>query len=122
MNGVYLMSGHERSERARSFNNQDRDSKISTLKGRIQYDSEITKRPTVNQAYFQTMETLMSERVRIRARRNSEAQKQVPLTQRTISELKIGELEGQNIKSKMANTTKEWYPSLKKHSREFSFK
>jgi len=32
MNGVYIMSGHERSERARSFNNQDRDSKIKTLK------------------------------------------------------------------------------------------
>jgi hypothetical protein len=60
MNGVYMMSGHERSERARSFNNTDRDSKIRNLKERIQYDSEIIKKPVVNQTYFQTMETLMS--------------------------------------------------------------
>lgn len=85
MNGVYLMSGHERSERARSFNNQDRDSKIKNLKERIQYDSEIIKKPAVNQSYFQTMESLMSERVRIRTRRNSEAKRHIPLTQRTIS-------------------------------------
>lgn len=92
MNGAYIMSGHERSERARSFNNQDRDSKIKNLKERIQYESEIIKKPVVNQSYFQTMETLMSERVRIRSRRNSEAQRRIPLTQRAISELKVGEL------------------------------
>jgi len=34
----------------------------------------------------------MSEKVRIRSRRNSEAQRQIPLTQRTISDMKIGEL------------------------------
>ena len=33
----------------------------------------------------------MSERVRIRTRRNKEVQGKVPLTQRTLSELKVGE-------------------------------
>jgi PHD/YefM family antitoxin component YafN of YafNO toxin-antitoxin module len=35
MKTVYLMNGHERSERSRSFNNRDRDGKIKNLKERI---------------------------------------------------------------------------------------
>ena len=39
MKETYLMAGHERSERSRSINNRDRDSKIKTLKERIDYES-----------------------------------------------------------------------------------
>jgi hypothetical protein len=46
----------------------------------------------VNQSYYNTLQELMSERVRIRTRRNKEAQSQLPLTQRTLSEIKVGEL------------------------------
>jgi hypothetical protein len=55
----------------------------------------------------------MSERVRIRTRRNSEAEKHIPISQRTISVLQIGELEDQNIREKMSKTAQEWHPTLK---------
>jgi len=59
----------------------------------------------------------MSERVRIRSKRNSEAEKQIPMSQRTISDLRITELEDENIRAKVSKTAQEWYPTLKSESK-----
>jgi hypothetical protein len=127
MNTVCLLSGHERSYKARSLCNRDRQEKIKSFREKPQFENTAVQKPIVNQSYYNTLSDLMSERVRIRTRRNKEAEKQVPLTQRTISEIRVGEIENQNIRTKMSQTTQEWYPALKgdrerKITRDLSFR
>jgi hypothetical protein len=56
----------------------------------------------------------MSERVRIRSRRNQEASKQAPLSQRKLSDTSASLFEVESVRSKMIQTTKEWYKGLRK--------
>lgn len=56
----------------------------------------------------------MSEKVRIRSRRNQQAIRQIPVSQKKISNISVSDLEINDIKMKMNQTTKSWYKSLKK--------
>ena len=72
MSKVYMMAGDERSPQARVINNRDRSKKISSLKKHNFYDSDLTYKPKSNhtQNAYHTLESIMSEKVRIRGRRN----------------------------------------------------
>jgi hypothetical protein len=66
----------------------------------------------------------MSEKLRIRARRNKEAERRTPLRQRAISELKpAGSYERDNVISTMSKTTQEWHcASKERRGRELSMR
>lgn len=66
----------------------------------------------------------MAEKVRIRNRRNKEAQKRAPLTQRTLSESKYTTDERKDVESKMAATVQAWHTggSKSNYRRELSLR
>ena len=66
----------------------------------------------------------MSEKVRIRSRRNQEAKRQIPLSQRKLEDTEASLLDIETIKSKMIQTTTDWHKGGKKSkvSREMSLR
>jgi hypothetical protein len=55
MKTAYVMSGGERSGRAREVNNRDRSLRISNLKERMDYDSNIIVKPKIHESYYRTL-------------------------------------------------------------------
>lgn len=82
-----MMEGDERSPQSRMINNSDRSKKINSLKKHNFYDSDLTYKPKTNQTQnaYHTLESIMSEKVRIRSRRNQEAGRKGSTTQRNIA-------------------------------------
>ena len=110
MKTVYVMTGHERSKKARSLCNEARNTKIKSFKEKPKFNN--SKALTVAKGSLSfgcTLQDLMSERVRVRSRRNAEAERQTPITQRTISEIRGG-VEEEIVWDRMSKTTKEWWP------------
>jgi hypothetical protein len=70
MNTVYVMNGDERTIGSRQLNNNDRTQRIQSQKKSIEYESHLIYKPKINPQYHRTLEEIMSEKVRIRSRRN----------------------------------------------------
>ena len=111
MKTAYIMSGFERSQQSRELNNNDRSHKIQSLKKPKDYDSKLTYKPNSNMGQtYHTIEDIMSQKARIRSRRNQEAKRQLPFSQRKLSEADTSVVEMESLKSKMAQTTRQLLP------------
>jgi hypothetical protein len=75
---------------------------------KINFENKNALKATVNQKYHETISDLMSEKVRIRQRRNNLAERQAPLTARKIYTPQIGQLDAEIVMQKMTKTTNEW--------------
>lgn len=71
--------------------------------------------PKTNQSYHQTLEDIMSQKVRIRNRRNLEAESRVPKTQRALSEHQKNQFDQESVQSQMAKTTKDFYKTMQRN-------
>ena len=65
----------------------------------------------------------MIEKARIRGRRNKEAERQKPMSQRKIESVEIGVMDKEAIRTKMSQTTTDWLGKTRKGFRtdEMSF-
>jgi hypothetical protein len=69
MSTVVPIMGFERNPAARQLSNRDRDQRIKSLKARPVYE-HTAKQPKINQEYFNTISSLMSQKLKIRKERN----------------------------------------------------
>jgi hypothetical protein len=79
-------------EEARNLSNRDRKNKINSLKPRIKYENSVGKKPKVDQEYLNTISVLMSEKLRIRKKRQELIKDQIPATPRPIVEAQLNPL------------------------------
>jgi hypothetical protein len=64
---------------------------------KINFENKTALKPFVDKQYRQTISDLMSEKVRIRQRRNNLAGRQLPLTTRITCTPQIGHIEAENV-------------------------
>ena len=60
MNTVYVMTGNERSPRARQVNNFERTRRIKSLKKPQEYESNLLYQSKKDQSGYQTIDGIMS--------------------------------------------------------------
>ena len=80
------------SEEARNLSNRDRKNKINSLKPRIKYENTVEKKPKVDQEYHNTISVLLSEKLRIRKKRQELMKDQAPVTPRPIVQPQLNPL------------------------------
>ena len=74
MSKVHKLMGHERTNHARALSNDYRSEKIKSLKkppNSIEFQMTQVLKKEVNSTYFDEVPNLMSEKMRIRKKRNS---------------------------------------------------
>jgi hypothetical protein len=121
---VMPIMGFERTEEARDLSNAARRNRINSLKPRVEYENPAEPKTKVNQTYFNTISGLMSEKLRIRKKRQDLHKGQLPAAPRVIAEQSLPDpLHLENVEERMAKTTKDFYSTSSTfyNSREASY-
>jgi hypothetical protein len=108
MSKVIPIMGFERGAIARSLNNRDRQQRINSLTHRTIYDNPVARKPKVNPESYNTIAVAMSEKLRVRRKRQDLMSRQGPATVRTI-EREANPLLIENVEERMAKTNMEFY-------------
>ena len=124
ISAVMPLMGFERTDDARNVSNAVRKKRINSLKPRVAYENPAEPKTKINQQYFNKISGLMSEKVRIRKKRQDLMKGQIPAAPRIIAEQNQPDpLHLQNVEERMAKTTKDFYSTSSTfyHSREANY-
>ena len=108
MSSVVPIMGFEKTEHARSLCNRDRQHRINSLQVRPNYENPTAKKARINPEYHNTISGVMSEKLRIRKKRQDLNARQGPATARTL-ERDTDPLLVENIEDSMAKTNMDFY-------------
>jgi hypothetical protein len=109
MSPVVPIMGFERTEKARVLSNRDRQNRINSLKVKPAYENPAAKKPEVSPEYSNTISVVMTEKLRIRNKRQDLARRQVPATARAVPEQHCDQLEVENIEEKVNKNNIDFY-------------